>query len=151
MSGKLFRLWPAVVVAARLLWVGGATAQQGAPTNGEWRRIGGDGGNTRYSPLDQINADNVKNLKIAWTWKGDNFGGGLEIKNENTPLMVDGVLYFTAGDRRAGLPAAPRPRGAPGGGRVFKTTGPTPRVPQNNHGVAARDPATPAKNRTGTP
>ena len=76
-------------------------AQQGAPANGEWRRIGGDGGSTRYSPLDQINAQNVKNLKVVWTWKGDNFGSGLEIKNENTPLMVDGVLYFTAGDRRA--------------------------------------------------
>ena len=75
MSGKLFRLWPAVVVAATLLWVGGVAGQQGAPTTGEWRRIGGDGGNTRYSPLDQINAANVKNLKIAWTWKGDNFGG----------------------------------------------------------------------------
>jgi len=65
MSRKLFRLWPAVVVAAMLLWVGGATGQQGAPANGEWRRIGGDGGNTRYSPLDQINAGNVKNLKVA--------------------------------------------------------------------------------------
>src|SRR5262249_55437920 len=96
MSGKLFRLWSVVVVAAMLLWVGGATAQQGAPTNGEWRRIGSDGGNTRSSPLDQINADTVKNLKIAWTWKGDNFGSGLEIKNENTPLMADGVLSSTA-------------------------------------------------------
>src|SRR5215510_4922088 len=81
-------------------------AQQGAK-NGEWRRIGGDGGNTRYSPLDQINAANVKNLKIAWTWKGDNFGSGLEMKNENAPLMVDGVLYFTAGDRRAVVAADP--------------------------------------------
>ena len=101
MSGRLFRLWPAVIVASTL-WVGGAAGQKGAPANGEWRRIGGDGGSTRYSPLDQINAQNVKELKIAWTWKGDNFGGGLEIKNENTPLMVDGVLYFTAGDRRSG-------------------------------------------------
>src|SRR4029450_8823530 len=101
MSGKLFRLGPAVVVAATLLCVGGASGQQGAPTNGEWRRIGGDGGHTRDPPLDQINAQNVKNLKVAWTWKGDNFGSGLEIKNENTPLMVNGVLYFTAGDRRA--------------------------------------------------
>ena len=45
-----------------------AAAQQGAPPIGEWRRTGGDG-NTRYSPLDQINAANVKDLKIAWTWK----------------------------------------------------------------------------------
>src|ERR1700757_2968268 len=107
MWGKLFRLRLAVVVAATLLWVGGAAGQRGAPTNGEWRRIGGDGGNTRYSPLDQINAQNVKNLKIAWTWKGDNYGNGLEIKNENTPIMVNGVLYFTAGDRRAVVAADP--------------------------------------------
>ena len=54
---------------------------------------------TRYSPLDQINRDNVKDLKVAWTWKSDNFGRP-EVKNESTPLMVNGVLYFTAGDRR---------------------------------------------------
>src|SRR5678810_407036 len=85
------------VLATFLLFLAMTIAgQQGAPANGEWRRIGGDGGSTRYSPLDQINAQNVKNLKVAWTWKGDNYGSGLEIKNENTPLMVDGVLYFTA-------------------------------------------------------
>src|ERR1700741_5514741 len=106
MSGRRFRLWP-FVLAVTTLWVGGAAGQQGAPANGEWRRIGGDGGSTRYSPLDQINATNVKNLKVAWTWKGDNFGSGLEIKNENTPLMVDGVLYFTAGGRRALRGGAP--------------------------------------------
>lgn len=107
MSGKLFRLRPAAVVAVVLLWVGVVAGQQGAPTTGEWRRTGGDGGNTRYSPLDQINAQNVQNLEIAWTWKGDNFGSGPEIKNETTPLMVDGVLYFTAGDRRAVVAADP--------------------------------------------
>ncbi len=107
MSGKLFRLGPALVLAALLLSVGGAAGQQGAPANGEWRRIGGDGGNTRYSPLDQINAQNVKDLKIAWTWKGDNFGSGLEIKNENSPLMVYGVLYLTAWYRRAVIASDP--------------------------------------------
>src|SRR5689334_8245781 len=91
MPGKLFRLRLAVVVAA-LFWVGGAAGQKGAQPNGEWRRIGGDGGNTRDSPLDQISPQNAKDLKVAWTWKGDNFGSGLEIKTENTPLMVDGVL-----------------------------------------------------------
>ena len=38
-------------------------------TNGEWPHWGGDLGNTKYSPLDQINRDNVKNLRIAWRWK----------------------------------------------------------------------------------
>ena len=102
MAGKVFRLRPAVVVAAALLLVGGVAGQQqqSATANGEWRRAYADG-SARYSPLDQINATNVKNLKIAWAWKGDNYGSGPEIKNENTPLMVNGVLYFTAGDRRA--------------------------------------------------
>ncbi len=74
-------------------------AQSGA-VNGEWRSYGGDEGSTRYSPLDQINRENVKELKIAWTWKSDNFGRA-EFKNESTPLMANGILYFTAGDRRA--------------------------------------------------
>ena len=74
-------------------------AQSGAK-NGEWRFYGGDLGSTRYSPVDQINAQNVKDLAIAWTWKSDNFGGR-EFKSETTPIMVNGVLYFTAGDRRS--------------------------------------------------
>jgi quinoprotein glucose dehydrogenase len=80
--------------------------QQGAK-NGEWRTWGGDGGNTRYSSLDQVTAQNVKNLKVAWVWKSDNFGAAPEMKNENTPLMVNGVLYFAAGDRRAVIAADP--------------------------------------------
>jgi quinoprotein glucose dehydrogenase len=106
MSGRLFRLGPAVVVAATLLLAGAVAGQQGAPVSGEWRRTGADG-NTRYSPLDQINAANVKDLKVAWTWKSDNFGSAPEMKNETTPLMVNGVLYFTAGDRRAVVAADP--------------------------------------------
>lgn len=80
-----------------------ALAQYGAQ-NGQWRSYGGDQGSTRYSPLDQINRDNVKNLQVAWTWKSDNFGR-TEVKNETTPIMVNGVLYFTAGDRRAVIAA----------------------------------------------
>jgi len=80
---------------------------QTASANVEWHRTGGDGGNTRYSPLDQINAANVKNLQIAWVWHSDNFGSQPEIKNETTPIMVGGVLYFTAGDRRAVVAADP--------------------------------------------
>ena len=108
MARKLTRQAGVLIFMLLVVAVGmRVAAQQGALKNGEWRRIGGDGGSTRYSPLDQINAGNVKNLKIAWTWKGDNFGSGLEIKNENTPLMVDGVLYFTAGDRRSVVAADP--------------------------------------------
>ena len=76
-----------------------ARAQQGA-AKGEWRFYGGDAGSTKYSPLDQINASNVKQLEIAWRWKAENFGPRPDYNWEVTPLMVGGVLYFTAGSRR---------------------------------------------------
>src|SRR3954469_9033268 len=88
-------------VLALLLVTGasGLFAQQGA-ANGEWRYYGGDAGNTKYSPLDQINASNVKNLEIAWRWKPDTFGPHTENLWEVTPLMIKGVFFFTAGSRR---------------------------------------------------
>src|ERR1700686_2337256 len=75
-------------------------AQSGAK-NGEWTSYGGDTGNTRYAPLDQINADNFNKLQIAWRFKTDHQGPRPEFQLEATPLMVHGVLYSTAGTRRA--------------------------------------------------
>jgi len=43
-----------------------ADAQQGAPEDGQWPTYGGDLGNTKYSPLDQIDAENFSQLRIAW-------------------------------------------------------------------------------------
>ena len=96
------RRQPARLVAASALLLAFAAslhAQQGA-TKGEWRYYGGDPGNTKYSPLDQINAKNVKELEIVWRWKADNFGPTPDYNWEVTPLMIGGVLYFTAGARR---------------------------------------------------
>jgi len=93
--GWMGRLLP----AALSLSAGWAMAQQGA-SDGEWRRYHGDAGATRYSGLEQITEENVGNLRIAWRWTSANFGPTPEFKNETTPLMVDGVLYFTAGLRR---------------------------------------------------
>ena len=76
------------------------TAQSGAKT-GEWRTYGGDTGNTRYSPLDQINADNFSKLEVAWRFKTDNLGPRPEAQLEGTPLMANGVIYATGGTRRA--------------------------------------------------
>ncbi|MGH9321646.1 MAG: pyrroloquinoline quinone-dependent dehydrogenase, partial [Vicinamibacteria bacterium] len=73
-----------------------AWAQKGA-LDGEWRFYGGDPGATRYSPLDALDATNVEKLEIAWTFAGRNFGPEPESKGETTPLMVNGVLYATAG------------------------------------------------------
>ncbi len=100
---KLFRhkltrkvyLW----LAAPLLTLALLHAQQGAK-DGDWRFYGADSGTTKYSALDQINASNVKDLKIAWQWNARNFGKRPDFNWEVTPLAVKGTLYFTAGIRR---------------------------------------------------
>ena len=77
-------------------------AQTGAK-NGEWRTYGGDLGSTRYSPLDKINAGNFNKLEVAWRFKTDALGPRPEFNLQATPLMVNGVLYLTAGTRRAAI------------------------------------------------
>ena len=79
-----------------------AIAQTGAK-NGQWRTYGGDLGSTRYSPLDQINASNFNKLEIAWRFKTDQLGPRPEYNLEATPLVANGVLYITAGTRRAAV------------------------------------------------
>jgi hypothetical protein len=89
------------LLVAIAMWPMPGHGQNGA-TNGEWRAYSAEQGSTRYSPLDQINKDTVKNLQVAWTWKFDNFGTPAEtVTTETTPIMVNGVLYFTAGQRRS--------------------------------------------------
>src|SRR5579875_79715 len=89
-------------VAALLAAALPALAQTGAK-NGEWRTYGADLGNTHYSPLDQINAANFNTLQVAWRFKTDNLGPRPEYQYEATPLMVRGILYTTAGSRRAAV------------------------------------------------
>ena len=67
----------------------------------EWPTYGGDLASTRYSPADLITADNFADLELAWTLGTDNFGPEPEYNLQSTPLMVGGVLYTTAGTRRA--------------------------------------------------
>ena len=92
------RIWIAVLAGGLVALP--AAAQQGAK-NGEWRTYGGDLGNTRYAPLNQISADNFNKLEVAWRFKTDNLGPRPEYNLESTPLMVNGVMYSTAGTRRA--------------------------------------------------
>jgi glucose dehydrogenase len=85
------------VIAATLL-PGGAATQERRTV--EWPVYGGSLAAQHYSPLEQIDARNVKDLKIAWRWYAGNFGPAPEMKSETTPLMIDGVLYATAGATR---------------------------------------------------
>lgn len=65
----------------------------------EWPYYGADPGNSKYSPLTDIDAGNVGRLQVAWQWK--HWETPLEKYGttpgffENTPLMIDGVLYIT--------------------------------------------------------
>ena len=68
--------------------------------NGEWRTWGGDLAATRYAPLDQINAANFNKLEVAWRFRTENLGRNPDFNLQATPLMVNGVLYFTAGAHR---------------------------------------------------
>ena len=61
-------------------------AAQGGAKNGEWRAYAGEPGSTKYSPLDQINKDNAKTLRIAWRFKTDNLGGRADFNMEATPI-----------------------------------------------------------------
>ncbi|MCX6214874.1 PQQ-binding-like beta-propeller repeat protein [Spirosoma sp.] len=67
---------------------------------GDWRQHRSDYASSNYSPLSQINKDNAKQLKIAWRWKTDNFGPNPEFYFKSTPLMVNGMLFTTAGSNR---------------------------------------------------
>ena len=80
-----------------------ATRGQTMPKVGEWPTYGADLASTRYSPLDQINADNFNQLQLAFRFKTENLGPRPEFQFQGTPLMVNGVLYVTAGTRRAAV------------------------------------------------
>ncbi|MDO8680520.1 MAG: PQQ-binding-like beta-propeller repeat protein [Acidobacteriota bacterium] len=108
-----FRLVPAVMlVAAAYAWVSPLVSGQSSPMpstrNGEWPMYTADLRGSKYSPLDQINATNFSKMEVAWRIKTDNFGPRPENKLEGTPIMVKGMLYATAGTRRAVIAVEPR-------------------------------------------
>jgi len=80
-----------------------STQERGLPSTarGDWPHYTADVKGTKYSPLDQINAANFKNLEVAWRFKTDMLGPRPEFKLEGTPLAVNGVLYTTGGTRRS--------------------------------------------------
>jgi quinoprotein glucose dehydrogenase len=80
--------------------VSGQSTGQPSTKNGYWPYYFADLKGTRYSPLDQINAENFNKLTVAWRFKTDHLGPRPEYKLEGTPLVIRGTLYTTAGVRR---------------------------------------------------
>jgi quinoprotein glucose dehydrogenase len=78
-----------------------ANAQTGTSVDqGDWPVYHGGEFSQRYSPLDQINAENVGSLEIAWRFATPNFGPSTDFNNPSTPLEIDGVLYVNLGSTR---------------------------------------------------
>ncbi|KAA6441139.1 PQQ-binding-like beta-propeller repeat protein [Dyadobacter flavalbus] len=68
----------------------------------DWPEYNGDGARSHYSTLNQINADNVNQLKVAWTYAS---GGADTIRNrsqiQSNPIIIDGVLYAVSAATQA--------------------------------------------------
>jgi quinoprotein glucose dehydrogenase len=95
-----FGLSSGILLAALASLPAGGSEQLAGLENGEWRFLGGDAGHTRSSPLNQINASNFGTLRVAWIYRADNFGGGVEYTTRATPIYAEGLLYTVLGQRR---------------------------------------------------
>ncbi len=91
------------ILAAALTLEGAAAPGQLRVRDAEWSTYAGDLAGSRYRALDQINAGNFSKLEVAWRFKTDSLGNRPEYKLQGTPLMVKGVVYATAGSRRAAI------------------------------------------------
>ena len=92
---SIFRIFSAVLL------LGGCSAEVSIPSGGPtagWPTYGGEPGGTRYSPLRQINRENVSALEVAWVYRtGDVSDGKGEFRKstfEATPILADDTLYF---------------------------------------------------------
>jgi len=94
------RPWAAYPIAAFAIWCSGALAAAPAPggasspansassPSGDWPVVGYDTQGTRFSPLDQINASNVRTLKLAFS-----FPTGVQKGHEAAPLVIGDTMY----------------------------------------------------------
>ncbi|MBO0799217.1 MAG: PQQ-binding-like beta-propeller repeat protein, partial [Blastocatellia bacterium] len=93
-----------IMVLRKLIFIGFLATGIAAFVGGEngmveWAYYGGDQGGSRYSTLTNINARNVSKLRKAWEWKtGETQMPEYEVRPgmfENTPLMIDNVIYLS--------------------------------------------------------
>jgi quinoprotein glucose dehydrogenase len=81
------RLLPAAILLITTAVVAGR-GQSPATAYRTWSAYGGGPEQLRYSSLDQINRDNVRQLQIAWMWDSGETGG-----LQTQPVVVDGVVF----------------------------------------------------------
>ena len=86
-----------VALATGLVFASQTYAQTPGTADGQWRYVGGDAAHTRFSPNDQVGADNFADIEEAWACDGASIGAA---SGRSTPIYVDGTLYTVAGARR---------------------------------------------------
>lgn len=66
-----------------------------------WSVYKADAASSSYSPLRQIDRDNVKSLRQAWVFNPEDARGGSRFGNaECNPIIIDGVMYATSARHR---------------------------------------------------
>ena len=98
-------------VVSVLASAGCTSPDGGVAGTGEWPMYRGDPAGTGYSPLSEIDENNVSTLQTAWTYsvRGDPLPGGepgREPNSQATPIVVGGVMYLPAADRVVALDPA---------------------------------------------
>jgi len=81
------------MAAVRCIVALGITAALGplasAQTSADWPTFGGEAGGGQYSAIDQINASNVEQLEVAWTYRSGDMAW-----HEVTPIHANNTLYY---------------------------------------------------------
>lgn len=62
----------------------------------QWPIYSSDEEGSKYSPLDQINPDNVKNLELAWTFSSGDMQATPATTIECNPIIINNVMYLTS-------------------------------------------------------
>ena len=95
-SRSLWLEWFAVLLLSVSVGCDSVSIDYSGPT-AEWNAYGANAGGTRYSPLTQINRDNVTSLEIAWEYHTGDVDDGTETERgtafQNTPILVNDTLY----------------------------------------------------------
>ena len=89
-----------ILPALALCVAGSAQAADGelySSDAGQWFTLGSDFAHTRYTPADEITAENFSELEVAWEWDGASFNA---VSGRSTPSLIDGILYTVVGYKR---------------------------------------------------
>jgi alcohol dehydrogenase (cytochrome c) len=89
------------LLSASLVFVAAALAQSfnpAKPPTDSWPTYNGDYSGRRFSPLSKINDSNIKSLSLSWVYRPNVTAGAFGGSIKATPIVVNGVLYFTLPD-----------------------------------------------------